>query len=378
MDHDVPPPPILNAPSTPGSPALHPPQRRARPWLTLVVVASGLAVIGAAGIAVALAVASALGGPSRLHLGSAGKQHLEIEESVLEDNDATDKIAVVNVSGVIGSSPIDATGLSLVKWIKDQLEKAGTDAHVKAVVLKIDSPGGEVLASDEIYELLRKFQSGPSGKPVVASMGNLAASGGYYIAAPCRWIVAHPLTITGSIGVIMHGYNYHGLMDKLGIRPQVFKSGRFKDMLSSEKPPGEVTEEEKAMVQDMINETYGRFKTAVRDGRGFSASENGGEGRRLVDNWTEFADGRILSGTAAFEHGFVDELGNFEAAVGRAVNLAGLRKANVVTYEMPFALGRFFRLLGRVDITALRLNLGLQVPSIVPGRLYFLWQPATP
>ena len=126
--------------------------------------------------------------------------------------------------------------MDFVTYIKEQFKAAQSDSDVKAVILKVNSPGGEVMASDEVYNIIRKFED-KSGKPVVVSMGSLAASGGYYISSPCRWIVANELTITGSIGVIMHNYNYRLLFDKIGIRPQVIKSGRFKDMLSGEKEP---------------------------------------------------------------------------------------------------------------------------------------------
>src|SRR5205814_8019240 len=133
------------------------------------------------------------------------------------------------------------------------------------VLLKVDSPGGEVLASDDIYRAIKDFQS-HSRKPVVASMGSLAASGGYYISSPCRWIVANELTITGSIGVIMSSWNYRGLMDKVGLRPEVYKSGKFKDMLSGSKKEEEITPEEKEMVQKLVNDTFGKFKSVVSEG----------------------------------------------------------------------------------------------------------------
>jgi protease-4 len=163
---------------------------------------------------------------------------------------------------------------------------------VKAVVLRVDSPGGEVLASDEIYRIFNDFQR-ESKKPIVASMGNLAASGGYYISAPCRWIVANELTITGSIGVIMHTYNYRGLMDKVGLKPMVYKSGKFKDMLSGERSPDEAHPEEDEMMRDMIQETYGRFKEVVAEGRKHAHQLNNEKGNALTNNWADYADGRI-------------------------------------------------------------------------------------
>src|SRR5690242_15201400 len=170
----------------------------------------------------------------------------------------------------------------MVEIIKAQLKHAEDDSHVKAVLLKVDSPGGEVLASDEINRALSDFQK-KARKPVVASMGNLAASGGYYVSAPCRWIVANDLTITGSIGVIMHSYNYRGLMNKVGLRPETYKSGKFKDMLSGDRDPEEIPPQEREMIQSLINETYGKFKDVVADGRKRAADLNKGEGRKLSD-----------------------------------------------------------------------------------------------
>src|SRR5208337_1008396 len=189
-----------------------------------------------------------------------------MEEVSLSSTNSENKIAVIDVDGIITSGEVDRTGVNLVEFIKDQLKMAQHDTDVKAVILKINSPGGEVLASDDINKAISKFQD-ETHRPVVASMGTLAASGGYYISVPCRWIVANELTITGSIGVIMHGWNYRGLMDKVGIAPMTYKSGKFKDMLSGERSTNEVPPEEHAMVQALIDETYGRFTNVVCAGR---------------------------------------------------------------------------------------------------------------
>jgi protease IV len=251
------------------------------------------------------------------------------------------------------------------------LKRAADDDDVKAVLLKVDSPGGEVLASDDIYRAIEDFQK-DTGKPVVASMNSLAASGGYYVSAPCQWIVANELTITGSIGVIMHSYNYRGLMNKVGVRPEVFKSGKFKDMLSGDKEETEILPEERAMVQSLIDETFTRFKKIVADGRQFASSKNKGKGKTLVDGWEQYADGRIFSGRQAHEHGFVDELGNFDTAVDRAMDLASIPDANVVTYRSPFSLGNLFRLFGKTDAASIKVDLGMDLPKVQAGRLYFL------
>jgi protease IV len=301
-----------------------------------------------------------------------GRQaHERLEEAIFENNHSKHKIALLDVSGLISSEAWDRSGINLVELIADQLRLAADDDAVKAVVLRVDSPGGEVLASDEIYRAISDFQK-DCKKPVVASMGGLAASGGYYVSAPCQWIVANELTITGSIGVIMHSYNYRGLLTKVGVRPEVFKSGKFKDMLSGEKSEDEILPEEKQMVQSLIDETFERFKKVVAEGRKYAHEENDGKGRKLADNWRDFADGRVLSGRQAYELGFVDELGNLDTAVKRARELAAISDANLVQYVRPFDLGNLFRLFGETDGRALKIDLGVQLPKLQVGRLYFL------
>lgn len=297
-----------------------------------------------------------------------------LDEAVLEDNDAREKIAVIDVDGIITSAPLDQSGFTMVDLIKSQLERAKEDFSVKAVVLRIDSPGGEVLASDEIFRIINDFQD-ETDKPVVASMGNLAASGGYYVSAPCRWIVANELTITGSIGVIMSTWNYRGLMNKVGLLPQVYKSGRFKDMLSGDRNPDDIPPEERAMIQSLIDETFGRFKEVVAKGRKQSNEANGGKGRALADNWAEFADGRVLSGTQAHELGFVDQLGNFQDAVKKASELADVTSpngANLIRYQQRYDLSDLFKIFGKSEAPVIKVDLGLEAPKLQTGRLYFL------
>lgn len=293
------------------------------------------------------------------------------QEVVIDDNYAMDKILVVSVEGIIMGAALDGQPESMPSLINHQLRLAASDASVKAVILKVDSPGGEVMASDQIYSLVADFQK-KSGKPVVASMGGLAASGGYYVSAPCQWIVAHELTITGSIGVIMYGWNYRNLLDKVGIRPEVFKSGRFKDMLSGAKSQEDIQPEERRMVQSLVNETFARFKEVIRTGRAYAAEKNKGQGRSLVPDWTDYADGRILLGKEALRLGFIDELGTFNDAVNRAKALAGITQANTVRYERPFGLGNLLRWFVKSENPAVRVDLGLEFPKLEAGRLYFL------
>ena len=188
------------------------------------------------------------------------------------------------------------------------------------------------------------------------------------------------MTITGSIGVIMQGFNYRGVMDKVGVKPQVYKSGKYKDMLSGMRSPEEIPADERKLVQDLIDETYDRFKEVVKDGRENAFRKNKEHGfaedaRELGENWEQMVDGRVFSGRKAFENGFVDELGGLDTAIDRAKELVGISHARVVKYQIPFDIGNIFRLLGKTPIanqTNIKLDLGIPMPEIDAGRLYFL------
>src|SRR5262245_23988613 len=213
MDSNLPPPISPNPPPLISSRPTARPRKRVG-WIIAVVI---IAVV------LAMAVGRSLFLPHFFQL-SGGGGGRQLQEATLDFKGSRNKIAVIPVEGIISSDMFDSGGYGMVEFIQDQFKVAARDSQVKAVVLRIDSPGGEVLASDDIYRVILDFQK-ESGKPVVASMGSLAASGGYYVAAPCRWIVANELTITGSIGVIFHTFNYRGLMDKVGLRPVVYILG---------------------------------------------------------------------------------------------------------------------------------------------------------
>lgn len=383
MDSNVPP---SNQPNTPTPPPLLPPP----PRLTAPPARKGGGGWKVASVILAcLLVITLLFNP--LHIlrlllkGSTAQSRTagpKLEETVVEDNDSPNKIAIVPVEGVISSDFIDRSNYGMVEYIRDQLKMAAEDSHVKAVLLKVNSPGGEVLASDEISNAISKFQK-DTGKPVVVSMGSLAASGGYYVSAPCRWIVANELSITGSIGVIMHTFNYRGLMNKVGLRPLVYKSGRFKDMLSGDKDLENLSPAEKEdlaaeekMVKSLINETFSKFKSVVAEGRAQANKKNqqnpDAKGQPLAPNWADYADGRVLSGKEAFELGFVDELGDFEVAAKRARRLAKIDAANLVQYQQIFDLSNLFRLLGKSEAPKIKIDVGLDAPKLKASQLYFL------
>jgi protease IV len=294
-----------------------------------------------------------------------------LEEVMVENNRSPHKIVVIDVEGIITSQSFDRTGRNMVDLIADQFKSAARDKSVKAVILKVDSPGGEVMASDNIARAIAEFQE-TSGKPVLAAMGGLGASGGYYVSAPCEWIVANELTITGSIGVILQTFNYRELMDKIGLHPHVFKSGELKDMLRGSKRPEEIRPEEFAIIQQMVDATYLKFKEVVAQGRERANKSNGASGRVLVQDWEQYADGRVLTGKQAFDLGFIDELGTFQTAVERTKSLAEIEDANIIRYQEPFDLSRLFRLFGQSEPVEIKVDLGFDRPKLEAGRLYFL------
>jgi protease-4 len=382
MEENVPPPINTPPPAQPPTPALAPPPvikspasgqppRRGRGWMVLALI---LLVLLAVSVIFNIGhfAGNLLRGRNAKYTRSVGPR---LEEAIYEDNDSANKIAIVEVNGIISGGMIDQSGFNLVDIIKAQLHRAEDDDRVKAVLLKVDSPGGEVLASDDIYRAIKDFQD-RTHKPVVASMGSLAASGGYYISSPCRWIVANELTITGSIGVIMSSWNYRGLMDKVGVLPQTFKSGKYKDMLSGSREPDSITPEEKAMLQALIDETFAKFKSVVQDGRGQAYDRNKNskdKGHALSDDWQDYADGRVLSGSEALKLGFVDQLGGFEDAVERTKNLVGVSQANLIQYQQRFDFSDLFRLFGKSDANSrIKLDLGMDMPKLQAGKLYFL------
>ncbi|KAB2953829.1 signal peptide peptidase SppA [Heliorestis acidaminivorans] len=237
-------------------------------------------------------------------------------------------VVVVRIEGLIsgsgGSGGILATG---GPRIIDTLRQISEDPTVKAVVLRINSPGGTAAASQEIAQEVDRLRQ--KGKVVVTSMGDTAASGGYWIAARTDKIVANPATTTGSIGVIIDLVNLEELYDKIGYRSETIKSGPHKDITS---PSRERTVEERQLLQEMVDDIYEQFVYVVAEGRNLPEEEV----RKL-------ADGRIFTGRQAQQVGLVDELGNFYDAVEIAADLAGIDSPNVREYGRVSPWGMLFQ-----------------------------------
>ena len=219
------------------------------------------------------------------------------------------KMALVKVDGIISESE------DVIMQIRHHLE----NPTVRAFVIRINSPGGGVAASQEIYEVIKKVRQ-DYGKPVVASLASVGASGGYYIAAAADKIVANPGTITGSIGVIIQIPNISELLDKVGIRSVVIKSGPYKDIASATR---ELSPGERELLQRLIDDIHDQFIQAVVDGRGLPREEV-----ELV------ADGRVLTGRQALDLGLVDQLGNLQDAIEAAADMGDIpRDSQIVKLE---------------------------------------------
>jgi protease IV len=267
-----------------------------------------------------------------------------------------DKIAVITMRGLISSSLPGNVGDTMVEDMRLALQQARDDDHVRAIVLEIDSPGGEVTASDVIYNWVVKTRA---KKPVVVYMDSLAASGGYYVACGGKYLMANETTITGSIGVIIQTLNYEQLFNKVGLSAVVFKSGKFKDMLSGTRP---VTPEEREYIQGFVMKTYDKFLGIVARERNLPA-----DGLR-----NSVADGRILSGKDALENKLIDGVGQIEDAFAKAKELGHAPSATIVKYGPPFSFGRLLRAFGSAD-NKIELTLPKQLmPQLETGRAYFL------
>jgi protease-4 len=248
-----------------------------------------------------------------------------LKETVVSGS-GPDKILLLDVSGMIMETAprrwLSLPGLSLPARIKEELEKAAKDKHIKAVVVRLNSPGGTVSGSDVIYHEIMAFKK-EHHLPVVACLMGLATSGGYYVAQAGDVIVAQPACITGSIGVLAMKFNFKGLMDKVGLESELVKSGRWKDFWSPFRP---ATPEEKRMMQAIIDDFYRSFTQVVAAGRNMTP-----------DQVRRVADGRIFTAAQAKELKLVDDIGYLDDAIKLARTKAGLTEAKVVRYHRPGA-----------------------------------------
>jgi protease-4 len=290
------------------------------------------------------------------------------------------KIAVIPIDGVImeggGGGFLSVPGLDPVSMMKDGLKLAAEDDSVKAVVLEVNSPGGGVGASDTIHHEILKFKAS-SGKPIVVYMKDLAASGGYYIAAPADHIVASRTTLTGSIGVIIQGFNFHGtLTEVVKGEDATIKAGGNKTMGSMFADPGsEEYVEGRKLLQELVDEMHIQFRDIVKDGRG----------DKLKPGWEEMADGRIMSASQAKKYGFIDDVGYFEEVL-KFLETKGIESPTVVEYGRMVSLASMLGIESKDDLIAAKdlapafnqatmANHVQETLRLYPGKPMAIWVP---
>ena len=281
------------------------------------------------------------------------------ETTVVSATNSSDKIALIRLDGLISYRRNGGVDGNMVDDLKEAFQQASNDPRVKAVVLSVDSPGGEVTAGDTIHHALGKLSA---KKPVVIFINSIGTSAAYYIACAGSWIMCSDTSFTGSIGVIISTLNYKELFGKIGLQSVIFKSGQFKDALNGAR---DLTEEEKTYFQGLVMQTYDRFLNIVASSRHLDATtlRNG------------IADGRVLSGRDAYNAKLIDQLGYVEDAYDKARILGKAPGAEVVRYERKHGLAHFLRLFEDSEKSDINLNLnvgpaaGMKLDS---GRLYLL------
>ena len=279
-----------------------------------------------------------------------------------------DKVAVIGVEGTLANAA--AGGLltpteNPVSRFVQELDQAAADDAVKAVVLRVNSPGGTVSASDAMYQILKRFRA-KTHKPVVAAGQEVVASGAYYLSCGADKIVAQPTTLVGSIGVIFETFNVQGTMGKIGVTTEAYRSAVHKDIGSPFRP---TTDDEKVIFQNLVDEYFARFKGIVTTNRPIPPTADFGQ----------MTDGRVYSGEAAAKLGLVDQVGLLEDAIALAKTMAHAKDAEVVMYRRPYGYG------GSIYATAdgpvpkaeggtLKLQLP-EAATMLPAGFYYLWRP---
>lgn len=306
-------------------------------------------------------------GPLSVTIGSAPEG--DIEQTVVQDGGlfVPDRVAIIDISGLLLNGPVPgilSEGENPVGYLHERLQEARADKRIKAVILRLNTPGGTVTASDAMYREVKRFRE-MSGKPVIAMMLDVAASGGYYTACAADRILAYPTSVTGSIGVIMQTFSVKGLLDRWDIRTDAIISGPNKDLGS---PLSHLSADERAILQSMVDEFYGRFVSVVRESRP----------RITPADLATATDGRVFTGEQAVKLGLIDATGDLYDAFAAAKELAGLDRADLVLVhrEGTFA-GSIYSRSPQNPATQINFaQINLEAPLTDPTRTFlYLWQP---
>ncbi len=338
-------------------------QRSGNGCLVAALVSGVIGVLGVVAFAAILAVAvfasrgMASGWKHSLHDEGGVDEYPELER-VWSYGSGDTTVVRIPVCGLItrsADSGLFGDRFDPVSQVLACIQDATKDDEVMAIILEVDSPGGEVTASDVVYKALLDFKKAQQGRKVVALFGDVAASGAYYIAMAADYIIVHPTTITGSIGVLISTMNFKGLGDKVGIQDVTIKSGANKDLLN---PLREVSPEDRAIMQGVVDDVYARFVKLVAGGRRLQESQV-----------RELADGRILTANQALDAKLVDAVGYWDDAVNKTAELVGEKQVKIFKYEQHTSLFDLLRMSARERL-GLKQLLEPQAP-----RLLYVWRP---
>lgn len=315
-------------------------------------------------------------GPMMFAVGvTPGDQRLA-QTTVLPDGGFwSDRIAIIDINGMMLNAErpgLLQQGENPTSVLHEKLAKAAADGRVKAVILRLNTPGGTVTASDAMYREVRRFRA-QTGKPVIALMMDLATSGGYYVACASDTIVTYPTAVTGSIGVLLQTVNFRPALDRWGVEMEALTSGRNKTAGSMFDT---LTDEHRAVLQSMVDDFYARFVDVVRDARPMLDDET----------FDRVADGRVVTGQQAVALGLADETGDLYDAFARAKSRAGLDRADLVIYHRPLrhAGSPYTPTMaapggdpsGGTQVNLMQLNMaGLPGFADAPVGVYYLWRP---
>lgn len=327
--------------------------------LWVVIAFQAIALLTAGGLIIGLlAVAGIASLPRPYPRQSVGVDENPAFREIWSSGSGTTKVVRIPLYGMImmeDNGGFFPPGPGTTVMAMQSIARATADPDVSAIILEIDSGGGGITASDILYTALQDFKASAPGRKVVAIYGDVAASGAYYVSLASDYIMAHPTTITGSIGVLIQTLNVQGLAEKVGVKDVTIKSGPNKDMLN---PFGELTDDQRAMLQGVIDEMYGRFVGLVAQNRGLTE-----------DEVKRAADGRIFTAGMAKEYGLVDGIGYWDDAVAKTAELLGVPKVSVYRYRQEFSWASF-------------LQSSRQAPSpeailrrLTKLRVLYLWQP---
>jgi protease-4 len=303
----------------------------------------------------------------------------KLQERTVLPGKSGDKVAIIEVEGMLAN--MRSGGLlqpteNKVSLFKQQMRAAARDGSVKAVILRINSPGGTVTASDTMYEIVRDFRR-VTKKPVIASTQEVCASGAYYIACAADTIVAHPTSVVGSIGVMFSTMEFEGALGKLGVRAESIKSGPLKDMGS---PFKSLSRNERAVMQEMVDEYFQRFVAIVDDARPVTEPR---PAMPLESDYGGVYSGRVFSGERAVELGLADRTGRLEDAIKLAREAGTAKGAKVIMYKRPYGYGGSIYSSAEVPLPRAGTGTGTNVlrlewpesRAFLPGGFYYLWEP---